>query len=204
MSTAAKMKRRWLQFSLRGLLVALTLLGVWLGLHVERVKRQQLAVAVWSGLGADISYRHELTRAKNGTLYFDSSVPPPGPVAVRRLLGDKHFETPVRLHLVTSQKISADDFAALAGLPELQTLEIYGRFQLTDETARRLRGLGRLERLVLANVDGESDASGISEAFIKNLAAMASLRELYLLDGAFSDAEIAKLRRALPECHIDH
>lgn len=202
MSAAPRTRRRWLQFSLRGLLVVLTLLGVWLGRHVERVRRQKLSVAVWSGLGAQISYRHELTRAKNGTLYFDSRMSPPAPAAARHLLGDEHFQTPIRLRLVTSQQVSAEDFAALGGLPELETLEIYARIQLTDETARQLRRCGRLERLVLANIDGESDAAGISAAFLENLAAMTSLRELFLLDGAFSDAEIDELRRALPECQI--
>lgn len=202
MSAAIRSSRRWLQFSLRGLLVLLTLLGVLLGRHVERVRRQKLAVAVWNGLGAEISYRHERTRAKSGALYFDSRLAPPAPAAARRLLGDEHFQTPIRLRLVTSQKVSAEDFAALGGLPELENLEIYARIQLTDETARRLRRFGRLERLVLANLDGQSDATGISTAFLENLAEMTTLRELFLLDGAFGDAEIDKLRRALPECQI--
>lgn len=202
MSTATKTKRRWLQFSLRGLLVVLTLAGIWLGRHVERVRRQKCAIGVWASHGAEIGFRHELVRSKSGMLYFDSRLTPPGPAAARRLLGDEHFESVIRLRLVTSQKITEEDFAALAGFPDLQTLEIYARFQITNNATRHLCGFRRLERLVLANADGASDASGISDKCLNDLGNLASLRELFLLDGAFSDADVAKLRRALPECKI--
>lgn len=202
MHAAARSKRRWLQFSLRGLLVAITLGGIWLGRHVERVKHQKQAVAVWRGLGAEIGFRHELTRSKLGVLYFDSQLSPPAPAAVRRLLGDEHFETPIRVRLVTSKKVASQDFAALAGLPELETLEVYGRFQLTDTTLAQLGRLRRLERLVLANIDGASDASRISAAALDDLSRLGSLQELYLFDDVFSEADVESLRAALPDCKI--
>lgn len=202
MSAASRTKRRWLQFSLRTFLVVFALLGIGLGRHVERVRRQKLAVAAWQELGAEIGCRHQLTRTKFGTAYFDNRAALPGPAAAHRVLGAEHFETVISLRLITSKQISEEDFAALAGLPDLRTLEIYARFQLTDQAISHLRGLDQLERLVLANVDGESDASRISDACLDDLAALESLRELFLLDQAFTDADVAKLRRALPECDI--
>jgi hypothetical protein len=202
MNAPTKTKRRWLQFSLRGLLLMLTLAGIWLGRHVERVRRQKYAVGVWTRHGAEIGFRHQLVRSKSGMLYFDSRLSPPGPAAAHRLLGDEHFESVIRLRLVTSQKITEEDFAALAGFPDLRTLEIYARFQLTKNATRHLRGLRRLERLVLANADGASDASASSDACVDDLGNLVSLHELFLLDGAFSEADIAKLRRAIPECKI--
>ena len=201
-SILALKQRRWLQFSLRGLLVAITLGGIWLGRHVERVKHQKQAVAVWRGLGAEIGFRHELTQPKLGVAYFDSRRAPPAPAAVRRLLGDEHFETPIRMRLVTSKMVASQDFAALAGLPELETLEVYARFQLTDATLAQLGRLRRLKRLVLANIDGASDASGVSPAALDDLSRLGSLRELYLFDDVFIEADVERLRAALPDCKI--
>ncbi|HEV7223852.1 MAG TPA: hypothetical protein VGN42_14185 [Pirellulales bacterium] len=204
MDAASRTKRRWFQFSLRTFLVLFALLGIALGRHVERAKRQKLALVAWQELGAEIGCRHQMARTKFGTVYFDSRAAPPGPAALRPFLGAEHFETVVKLQLITSKQISEQDFAALADLPDLRTLEIYARFQLTDEAVSHLRGLARLERLVLANVDGESDASRISGACLDDLAGLASLQELFLLDQAFSDADLATLRRALPDCNIIH
>lgn len=202
MNTAGASGRRWLQFSLRTFLVLLTLLGIWLGRHVELTKRQKRSVAVWRDLGAEIGCRHEMVRAKDGRIYFESRLDPPAPAAVRRWLGDEHFETVVKVQLVTSKQLTEEDFAALTGLPDLQTLEIYARFQLDDETIRQLGALGRLERLVLGNVDGGSDRARISAACLEDLTGLTSLRELFLLDDAFSEADLTKLRRALPKCNI--
>jgi len=204
MSAPRRTKRRWLQFSLRTFLVLFALLGIGLGRHVERARRQKLAVAAWQQLGAEIGCRHQLTRTKFGTTYFDNRAALPGPAAAHRVLGSEHFETVIRLRLITSKQISEQDFTALEGLPDLRTLEIYGRFQLTDESVSHLRRLARLERLVLANVDGESDPSRLSDACLDDLAGLESLRELFLLDQAFTDADVARLRRALPRCNIAH
>jgi hypothetical protein len=72
-------KRRWLQFSLRTLLVAVTLLAVWLGLWTDRARRQRVAVQRVRELGGDIRYDYE--NQKGGQ--------PPGPEWLRRLLGDE-------------------------------------------------------------------------------------------------------------------
>ena len=44
--TPAKPRRRWLSFSLRGMFVAVTLLGCWLGWQV-RIVRERQAVRQW-------------------------------------------------------------------------------------------------------------------------------------------------------------
>jgi hypothetical protein len=43
--------RRWLRFSLRTMLVVVTLLGVWLGVKVEQARRQKRAVDTLKALG---------------------------------------------------------------------------------------------------------------------------------------------------------
>ncbi|HEV3344338.1 MAG TPA: hypothetical protein VG125_28440 [Pirellulales bacterium] len=48
--------RRWFQFSLRALLVALTALGVWLGFKAEKAHRQRDAVRAIEKLGGVVRY----------------------------------------------------------------------------------------------------------------------------------------------------
>lgn len=84
----------------------------------------------------------------------------------------------------------------------MKTLEVYARFEITDEGIRQLRALGRIERLVLANTEGESEPTRLSVASLQTLAELRSLRELFLLDAAFSDESVERLRRQLPDCKI--
>jgi hypothetical protein len=55
-STPPKLKRRWLQFSTRALLVIVTVAGVTLGILGWRAERQRRAVAAIRSLGGEVSY----------------------------------------------------------------------------------------------------------------------------------------------------
>lgn len=66
MNSRRKKPRRWLQYSLRSFLIAFALLGVFLGLSVEKARRQKIAVNVWQGLGAQIVCRQEMVFGPTG------------------------------------------------------------------------------------------------------------------------------------------
>src|SRR5262249_2001048 len=83
----SKLRRRWLRYSLRTLLVAVTILCVWLGLKVNSARRQREAVATLTRSGADVSFDYQT--ANNATP--DAS--PPGPAWLRNLIGDDYFTT---------------------------------------------------------------------------------------------------------------
>jgi hypothetical protein len=61
-STAPKPRRRWWQFSLRTLMVAMLVLGVLFGLfaiRLERARRQAAAVATIRSVGGEVFYDYE-------------------------------------------------------------------------------------------------------------------------------------------------
>ena len=73
--TIATPKRRWLRFSLRGMFVLVTVLGVWLGWNASIVRQRQAARAEFLNEG------WELNR--------DGSPDPIRLPWIRRLLGDE-------------------------------------------------------------------------------------------------------------------
>ena len=55
-----KTRPRWLRFSLRTLLVVVTVLGVWLGVQVNPVRKQRNAVAWIQEVGGTVTYDYEI------------------------------------------------------------------------------------------------------------------------------------------------
>ena len=84
-----KTKRRWLQFSLRTLLVFVTLSAFasgWFAVKMQRVRRQREAVSAIRAASGLVWYDYEVNARPTG------SVPkPPGPAWMRKLLGDDCF-----------------------------------------------------------------------------------------------------------------
>src|SRR5688572_26162539 len=89
LSTSVPPRRRWLRFSLRTLLVAVTVLSVWLGVKVDQARRQKRAVETLQALGADIRYEHQRL-AEGG---FDGRIELDVPEWARELCGDDFFQT---------------------------------------------------------------------------------------------------------------
>jgi len=77
----SKPRRRWFQFSLRTLLVLLTVLCVWLGVTVNRARKQREAVAAIEALGGYVRYEYQ----------YGSGQEPPGPKWLRELIGEEYF-----------------------------------------------------------------------------------------------------------------
>jgi hypothetical protein len=88
--------RRWLQFSLRGFLVMLTLGSVWFGWKAERAREQRQAVTAIEAFGGLVYYdwqEPELDENENVRICFVcSDKGPPGPNWLRRLIGDDFFQ----------------------------------------------------------------------------------------------------------------
>ncbi|MCI0680508.1 MAG: protein kinase [Gemmataceae bacterium] len=117
------------------------------------------------------------------------------------------------LHLVRTQVTGA---AAVAGLKSLEFLAVGGR-QMTGAGLKELPGLKRLKALAL---DGVTDAglkqlaglkclqylhiraANVTDVGLKDLAALEGLRGLDLRDTKVTDAGVATLQKALPDCRI--
>ena len=59
-------RRRWFRFSLRMLLVVVTVLCVWLGFKVNAARRQKEAVEAILKAGGQVSYDYQLVPLKAG------------------------------------------------------------------------------------------------------------------------------------------
>ena len=71
-------RRRWLRFSLRGLLIVVTLVAVWLGWNVHVVRQGKAALAEYRGSGELTAHNELNPSGKKLSL-------------VRELMGDTHM-----------------------------------------------------------------------------------------------------------------
>ena len=138
---AARPRRRRFRYSLRTLLVVVTLVGVVLGVWVQRAERQRRAVAAMREDGGKVMYDYEESRprAVNGDL--------PGPDWLCRLLGVDYFANVTHAHL--SRSATDATLSHLGDLTSLKSLWLDGT-QVTDTGLAHLTGLARLQELDLS------------------------------------------------------
>src|SRR5690349_11669634 len=100
----AKPKRRWFRFSLRTLLIVVTIFGVWLGIVANRARTQR-EVTEWIDLqyGSEVLYDWQCD--EDGNLV--SNAAPPRPDWLRERVGADFFQTvvEVRMHLGNSGNV---------------------------------------------------------------------------------------------------
>lgn len=191
-------KRRWVQFSLRGMLAGMTILSLALGLVVNRVAKQRRAVAAIVQTGGTVFYDWNETAPRAVSTVGS----PAGPAWLRKLLGDDYFQRPVWISYFGNAKnegwvqavgdlpstkylllargdITDEIFARLAPLPNLQELQLEGA-AVTDQGFKHI---GKFPRLRWLNASGTE----VSDLGLSTLAAL-NLEELSLRDTGVSDA----------------
>jgi hypothetical protein len=189
--TETKPKRCWFRFSLRTLLVLMTVLCVWLGFKVNAARRQKEAVLALRETGAMIVFDYQL-RTVSGLPQkkIDLTRSPPGPVWLRKLLGDESFGNVIIVQLHTFDLPGPPgrlDLSLLQNLPTLSSLMVRSD-ELCDDDLIKIGGIRSLKFLYLY-------ASHLTDA---GLAHLQSLSELGVLDlsfgGNFTDAGLRSLR----------
>ena len=189
-----KPRRRWAQFSLGTMLLAVTALCVWLALHTRAAERQRKAAAGILELKEQVFYDYQL---RGEGVY--GNLPPPGPAWLRERLGIDHLAnvdgivlwnpqtvgtalrylkdlpTCRRLYLQFNEtRLTDAELADLALLVQLERLEI----QSPKKTDRLLAALKSLKNLESLTISGR--AAGISDEGAAHLAGLKSLRRLVL------------------------
>lgn len=155
----APFRRRWLSFSLRGLLAAVTLICVWLGWNVERKRRQQAIIAAIHELGGEIVYERppgELTDILRG---------PAAPIEVNLLSRSATDEIVSKLHALKKLRnlrlrgayVTDVGAAALGNMTNLETLELFYPY-ITDEGLAHLSRLKGLRKLTIMHTQFSDDA----------------------------------------------
>lgn len=202
----AKTKRRWLRYSLRTLLVLVTIACVgfgWLGMKVRAKQREREVIETIEKLGYYVKYDYE----------FDSAGVPiesptlPGQAWLRPLVGDYFFASVVEVHCVSEttdsdlrdllanltrlrglnvawSKVTDAGLIHLAELTKLEGVELRGT-EVTDNGLVHLRGLTKLKWL---NLEGTKVAG---TGFV-HLKALTKLEWLNLERTKITDAGLAQ------------
>ena len=193
--TLPKPRRRF-ALSLRGLMLAVLVVGGLLGWKARRASIQRRAVAAIEGAGGTVLYDYQIV---GGVILF--SQPHPAPAWLRRAIGDEFFQEPemvilsglnspggprpvgetldavTRLdHLsrLQTQFVPIDDaaFARLAAMPRLARVSLLD-VALTDEGLNAVASSPALESLTLRSRPGAITARGIEriarQPRVKNL-----------------------------------
>ena len=94
-------RRRWFRFGLRTLLLAMTVLCVWLGFNVNAARRQKEAVDAILKAGGTVTFSYQCVpvRGNPDTLSLDPNALLTTPAWLRACLGDDFFRNTVEVIL---------------------------------------------------------------------------------------------------------
>lgn len=133
------------RFSLRNLLIAVSLLGVllgWIGRQIQQSREDSRLAGMCIELGATISYTGE-EGGRVTEIAFGIDDPE---------LNDEHLKQLVKLSrlrtiCLQNTQVTGSGLAVLADFPALRVLHVNGKAHLTDEGMRNLKQLSNLEEL---------------------------------------------------------
>jgi hypothetical protein len=208
--------RRLLRFSLRTLLLAVLVIGVMLGGYVNRVRRQQAAIAAIEKFGGGAMYDYEI---KND--WYDANGESSVADWLRNRVADDYFHsiklvvfgpsTDLQESLRVEVEAADEVLRSLEGLPRLELLyttkvpvsdegmSYIGKLQclqkliiedssnVTDTGVAHLAGCRQLEALEL------SGDSQISDEGLRVISQLPRLKYLYLADNRCTDRGLAHI-----------
>ena len=197
-----KPKLRWYQYSLRTLLVFVTLCAIpcsWLGVKLREAKQQREVVAAIEKLGGQVAW-------------LESS----RPAWLRSLLGDDPSVFGVYLD---NTQITDAGLEQLKALNQLQHMHFF-RAEVATAGLERRKWLNSLESMNLANTKatdaGLANLKGltqlqwldlqqtkVTDAGLENLKGLHQLQLLSLGGTKVTDEGVKKLQQALPNCKIE-
>ena len=210
---SAPLRSRWYQFSLRTLLVMMTVLclgpGSYVAYEQRKAREPQRAVEAIEKLG--------------GYVFYDELPPARSPV-MRLILGDESFGNvngvdfnPLKTE---NRRITDADLRQLKAFPRLNHLVLKNCRQVTDAGLGELSGLANLQYLYL-NDTPITDAglvhiaslrsleelsltnTQVTGAGLMQLSGLTKLDYLYLYSTPITPAGVDELQKALPKCRIN-
>ena len=193
--TTTQPKRRFFRYSLRTLMLLVTVFCIWMGIVTKRARDQKYAVEAIRELGGVVFYEHQtipfvfvgIGRSPPGF-----NIVEPGPKWLRRFIGDEYFFTVSGVNL-GELKIDDASLAEIKRLTNVKTLDLRNT-QVTDIGLKHLKGWTDLTSLNLRDTN-------ITDAGLEHLKGLAKLLELQL-NNKVSDESVKKLQQALPNCKI--
>lgn len=179
-ATADNPPRRWLQFSLRTLLVALTFLAILLGGWVNRAHRQREAVAAIRAAHGVVVYDYEFAPARD---WLAAKSSPLGRLSA--WMGDDYLRDVVAALLDNNDVFDGAAFHEIAALSDIMLLEL-GTW-VTDANLKNIEGLTKLRSLTLRSPQ-------ITDAGLAHLVPLKRLTDLAIWDSQINGSGLKHLR----------
>ena len=194
-------RRRWFRFSLRTLLVVMTVLCVWLGFKVNATRRQKESVkALLESGNFEVYYDYQCSPVPGqpGDYNIDGEALPPGPAWLRKLLGDDFFCNVVGLQYLRQPRgVAESSFAQIGRLPDLRFIYLpWARIATSQNTGADrpintsdvsiLSGLTKLEKV-------NASYTSVDSSWLSSLAGLKQLKVLQLNDTQVDDAGIEQI-----------
>ncbi len=224
--TETKPKRRWFSFSLRMLIVVVTVFCVWLGFKVNTARRQRKALAAIHKAHGGVFFDYEMVEMPGepghlipaSTVSVMSSITgktfppvnpdpsPSGPAWLRKLLGDDYFREVYQVSISGPQfdYINENEFAQLSSLTEVRNLFLTNiKIATGPHMERPLRDS---DLVVLGNLRQLEDlmlwGANISDAGLEYLKRFTKLTKLDLRRTKVTPDGVRKLQESLPNMRI--
>lgn len=192
--------RRFVRFRLSTLLIAVTLLCLWLAMESTRARNQDRVAAMLKRAGATVffeqrwggepwidDYVHKRLLADGVTL----TVSAPAPRWVLNLLGEHFFVRPVTVFV----RAAHDKEEMIRGLLTVTSLR---QLDLSGITDGDLAGLDRLRELRILNLCDKE----VTDESVPHLAKLTTLEKLDLGGTSITPEGFAKLKLLLSDCRI--
>jgi hypothetical protein len=174
-------RRRYLRFSVRGLILVVLAMGVWLGWLVRSARIQREAVAAITKAGASVEYNRGWTSGD-----YIPGRKPSKPGRLANLIGVDYFSHVTDVWLLSSSTVTDEVIAQAGRLAHAERLHLY-RSSISDV------GLAHLKRLTnLAYLD--LGGTQVSDAGLAHLRGLTKLSYLDLGSTRISDAGLAHLK----------
>jgi len=197
MTDKPKPKRRWLQFSLRTLLIFVTVfclcLGI-LGITVKRARDQRMAVEAILAIGGTVTYENgEIRRGVSQSpqsrfrlLQWGPRKPPrpPGLEWLRNFFGDEYFYRVESVKLV-GPKVTDATLEAVGRLTDVKWLNLR-QTEVTKGGLEHLKELTNLQSLSIEN-------TRVTDAGMEHMKGLTKLRSLSLRNTGITDAGLEHL-----------
>ncbi len=180
---------RRLRFSLRGLLVLVTISALVCGMKVNQARKQKHIVAVLEDEGAEVRYAYQF--GANNRLKFIPNARRPW---LARFVGDDLCAPVVEVR--ARPAADGEDIARWAGkLSKLRVLSMEEAYLLKDKDLHHLSEHRQLLRLYLGHTD-------ITDGSVPYLCSLQQLRVLDVQHTHITREGAHALRTALPNCTI--
>jgi hypothetical protein len=184
---APKRVRRFLRFSLRGLLVVVAICSVWLGIAFHRAREQARAVKAIEAAGGYVLYDYENASRSHfvwGKSNFPSWLLDALGIDFFHDVGVVVIENAPATDGVKYIPVNDDLLARLDAVPETRSLYLYKY----DGTNRGLAHIGSLRQLRELTINSsDNDPVDIGDAGLAELSGLRELEQLHIFNAQISD-----------------